>query len=90
MPKPVYQRLIDVDGIYTYVGEAVAGTSPTSPNWRIKCVTDNSPDMNIIWGNASANFNKVWANRTSYDYTMTYVQLVGNFNIGAYNSGTYN
>lgn len=90
MPKPVFQKLIDVDGNFTYVGEAIAGTSPTSAGWRIKRVADNSPDMTIIWGHSTSAFDKTWANRASYNYEITYAPITGNFNIGAYNAGSYN
>lgn len=85
---PRLNKLIDVDGIYTYIGEAPIGTLRSDPGWRIKCITDNQPDMQIIWGNSSGNFDKVWNNRLSYDYWNT-TAVHGNYSIGAYNLGTY-
>ena len=31
-----YNKLVDVDGNFTYVGEATPGTATSSPTWRIK------------------------------------------------------
>jgi hypothetical protein len=85
---PRLNKLIDTDGIYTYIGEAPIGTLRTDAGWRIKCITDNQPDMKIIWGNSSGEFNKVWDNRLSYDYWNA-PTVIGNYSVGAYDLGAY-
>lgn len=64
-----YNKLIDVDGAFTYIGEAVPGTATTASTWRIKRVEQVGADINILWANGSADFNKVWDNRLTYSYS---------------------
>ena len=64
-----YDKLIDEDGTFVYIGEAVPGTSPSSSGWRIKRVDQtNEPDVEIIYANGSADFNFIWDNRATYAY----------------------
>lgn len=63
-----YNKLVDVDGTYTYIGEAVPGSSPSSTVWRIKRVEEIGADINILWANGSADFNKSWDDRLTYTY----------------------
>lgn len=62
----------DTDPLYTYIGEAEPGTDIAKDAWRIKRMTN--ADTTILWAklpseaNGSAEFNKVWNNRTSYTY----------------------
>ena len=64
-----YNKLIDVDGNFTYIGEAVPGTATTSPLWRIKRVETIGQDINILWASGSADLNKIWDNRATYSYS---------------------
>lgn len=66
-----YDRRIDVSGSYTYIGEAAPGTSESSALWRIKRVEDinDEGDTDIIWANGSADFDKQWDQRLTYNYT---------------------
>lgn len=64
-----YNKLIDVDGAYTYIGEAVPGTLNTSATWRIKRVEQVGADINILWASGSADFNKTWNDRLTYTYS---------------------
>jgi Ca2+-binding RTX toxin-like protein len=66
-----YDRLIDVDGSFTYIGEASPGTSKASPLWRIKRVNELNAegDVEIIWADNSADFDKTWDDRAIYEYT---------------------
>ena len=64
-----YNKLIDVSGDYTYIGEAVPGTSQSASTWRIKRVEQIGPDYNILWASGSAEFDKVWNDRTTYIYS---------------------
>lgn len=67
---PPRSRLVDFDGFNTYIGEAAVGSKTNEPVWRIKQVREylNDPDMKIIWGDDSAEFDKVWDLRSSYAY----------------------
>lgn len=64
-----YNKLIDVDGNYTYIGEAVPGSSPGASVWRIKRVEQVGADINILWAAGSSDFNKIWNNRLTYTYS---------------------
>lgn len=64
-----YNKLIDVDGNYTYIGEADPGTSPSLNKWRIKRVEQVGADINILWASGSSDFNKIWIDRLTYVYS---------------------
>lgn len=64
-----YNKLIDVSGNYTYIGEALPGTATSAGTWRIKRVEQIGTDYNILWANGSSDFNKIWNNRFSYSYS---------------------
>jgi len=63
-----YDRLVDVDGNCTYVGEAEPGSAQSGSVWRIKRITETGEDLEIVWANGSAEFDKVWNDRASYSY----------------------
>jgi len=63
-----YNKLIDVEGNITYIGEADPGTPESTQKWRIKRVIENSGDFAITWANGSAEFDKVWTDRLGYNY----------------------
>jgi len=64
-----YDRLVDTEGDFIYIGEAVPGTERSAPAWRIKRVYELAgDDIEIIWANNTANTELVWDNRTSYEY----------------------
>ena len=65
-----YDRLVDTDEVngYTYVGEADPGSNRANPIWRIKRVYEIGDDLEIIWADNSADFDKVWDDRTTYEY----------------------
>lgn len=57
----------DVDGNPVYVGEAEIGVAnEANPVWRIKKIS-YSP-LKVEWAEGSIAFNKVWNDRTSYNY----------------------
>ena len=64
-----YNRLIDVDGVYTYVGEAQTGTGEGEAKWRIKRIEEIGDDFNILWADGDANFNNIWTDRTTFTYS---------------------
>ena len=64
-----YNRLIDVDGVYTYVGEAQPGTGEGEAKWRIKRIEEIGDDFNILWADGDANLNNIWTDRTTFTYS---------------------
>ena len=65
----LFDKLIDTEGTYTYIGEAAPGSSPANPLWRIKRVEDlGGNDVNILWANGTGDQVHVWDNRASYTY----------------------
>lgn len=65
-----YTRLIDTDGDYKYVGEALPGADEGSAIWRIKRAEFlDGDDVEIKWADGVSSFSKVWADRHSYTYS---------------------
>jgi len=64
-----YDRLVDEEGLLTYIGEAAPGTDPTTALWRIKRVSEAPDgDLEILWANGAAAFDKIWTSRATYTY----------------------
>jgi len=64
-----YNRLIDTEGQYIYIGEALPGTATSAASWRIKRVNQQAgDDYEIIWADGTADFTKIWDNRLSLTY----------------------
>lgn len=64
-----YNKLVDVDGVYTYIGEAAPGSGEGSAVWRIKRIEEDGEDVNILWANGAATFVHTWTDRTSKFYS---------------------
>ena len=64
-----YNKLIDQEGTYYYIGEAVPGTDTTQALWRIKRIEEVGDDYNILWANGSADFDKIWDDRATFNYS---------------------
>lgn len=67
----VYSKRIDfVTDNELYRGEALVGTAETSSLWRIRKITIGvDGDVSELWANGNANFDKVWANRSTLNYS---------------------
>jgi len=63
-----YDKLVDEDGTYTYIGEATPGSDKASAVWRIKRIEEIDGDLEIRLANGSEEFNKVWNDRASFTY----------------------
>lgn len=65
-----YDRRVDFDGSFTYVGEAVPGSATDQPVWRIKRIEEfgADKDMDILWADGTADLIKVWDDRATYTY----------------------
>ena len=59
------------DGNITYVGYAVPGSSEDEAKWQIrKFEYDASGNLIAVkFANGTIGFDKIWNNRTSYDYS---------------------
>lgn len=65
-----YSKRVDfVTDTLFYRGEAVPGTQPNEPAWRIRRLTV-AADCDVIeeWANGNANFDKVWDDRLILTY----------------------
>ena len=59
----------DVDGAYTYIGEAAIGSADSDAAWRIKRIeTATDREYTLVWADGASTFDKVWDNRTTYTY----------------------
>jgi len=63
-----YDRLVDTEGDYTYIGEAIPGSARDAAVWRIKRVYEQGDDIEIVWANNSADLQFVWDDRATYEY----------------------
>ena len=72
----MYDKLVDEDtagaGLYTYIGESAPGSAKGDAVWRIKRVEEltgaDAGDIEILWANGTAAFDKVWDDRATYTY----------------------
>lgn len=64
----MYDKLVDEDGTITYIGEAEPGSSRSDNVWRIKRVEEINNDIEILWAEGSAAFDKNWENRKNYQF----------------------
>lgn len=66
----VYSKRTDfIDDNTLYKGEALPGSSENSSTWRIRKINMYADgDVTETWALGSAEFNKVWADRTTYTY----------------------
>lgn len=67
----LYSKRVDfVTDSVLYKGEALVGSSESSPIWRIRRVTIASDnDVEEVWAAGNANFDKVWTNRAALSYS---------------------
>jgi len=64
-----YDKLVDEEGTFTYIGEAEPGADRAVSVWRIKRVQEfPDGDIDILWANGTAAFNKSWTDRATYTY----------------------
>lgn len=67
----MYSKRIDfISDNELYRGEAAVGSAESSAVWRIrKIVIGNDGDVTETWASGTANFDKVWVNRTLLTYS---------------------
>lgn len=67
----VYSKRIDfVTDNELYRGEALVGSAETSSLWRIRKIAIGvDGDVSELWAGGSANFDKVWADRSTLIYS---------------------
>ena len=64
-----YDKLVDETVDFTYIGEAEPGTDRTTALWRIKRIEEfPDGDIDILWANGTAAFDKIWNDRATYTY----------------------
>jgi hypothetical protein len=68
---PVYAKRYDqVDASTAYLGEADVGSAESSAVWRIQRLSFTvDGDLSVVFADANANFDNVWANRLSLSYS---------------------
>lgn len=64
-----YNKLIDTEGNYIYIGEALPGTDASEAKWRVKRIEQVGDDYNILWADGSAEFVNVWDDRLTFTYS---------------------
>lgn len=61
-------RLDGTDAL-AYHGLAAIGSAENQPVWQIKRLTDDGQNVKIEWADGNAEFDNVWANRASLQYS---------------------
>jgi hypothetical protein len=68
-----YNKLVDTENEFIYIGEAVPGSITSAAVWRIKRVEEinnsTGDDYNILWADGTAEFDKVWDDRLTFTYS---------------------
>lgn len=70
--RPMTQKLAYVSGTSNteYVGRSAPGTPTSEAKWRIEKYTyDGNKITDIKWAKGNAEFDKVWNDRATYDYS---------------------
>ena len=68
----VYSKRVDfVDDNTMYKGESVPGTGNSALGWRISkiVISPTDGDVDTLWADGTANFDKIWSNRLTYLYS---------------------
>lgn len=64
-----YNKVIDVVGSTTYIGEADPGSALASAVWRIKRIQVVGDVSTILWADGNSDFDNVWDNRAALSYS---------------------
>jgi hypothetical protein len=60
---------LDEPGTVKYIGLAAIGSAENSAVWQIRRLTDEPPNLKVEWADGNAEFDNVWANRESLNYS---------------------
>lgn len=66
------RQIFDYDGgsMIVYIGKAGASAKTTESRWQIRKLTYSGTSViQINFADGNSEFNKIWDNRTTYDYT---------------------
>ena len=64
-----YDKMIDDESPYVYIGEAATGSLTSESLWRIKRIdSTNTPDVEIRWADGVNSFTKTWDDRATFIY----------------------
>mgnify|MGYP003595485351 CR=1 FL=1 len=66
---PYTKRTDFVGNNIVYKGEAAPGTVENASGWRISRITFVGEDIEELWAEGTADFNKIWSSRMSYIYS---------------------
>lgn len=68
-PAALTKRVDDIDNESCYVGEALPDADEGDPVWRIFKATFLIDSATKLWADGNGEFDKVWDDRASYDYS---------------------
>jgi len=61
---------IDEVGTVTYIGKAEPGSTTSVAVWQIKRIDETgSPELVVKWADGDRNYDNIWDNRESLDYS---------------------
>lgn len=72
-PPTVEEELYDIEidtsvANITYVGQALPGTSSSTPAWRIKRITETVTGSSVDWADGAAEFVHAWDDHLTLTY----------------------
>lgn len=65
-----YVTLVDDAGANTYVGIGLVSVSTNTIGWKIKRINESGTNTIISWADGSTDFDKIWTDRATYDYSV--------------------
>jgi hypothetical protein len=63
-----FAQIVDDQTSIIYIGNAAIGSLPSASVWSIKKITFTGNLINTEWASSSDLFNKIWDNRSTYNY----------------------
>jgi hypothetical protein len=70
LPTSLRKLIYDeVDATTTYLGFAPPGAATNQDVWMIQRLTFNGPDITVEFADGNAEFDNVWNNRASLNYS---------------------
>jgi len=62
-------RIDEASSTVTYIGYAAVGSKTSDAVWKIKRITKSGTETIIEYADGNSNYDNVWDNRTSLDYS---------------------
>lgn len=64
-----YNKIVETIGSFTYIGEAMPGSTEVSSVWRIRRIETVGDIMYTLWADGTSDFIKSWSDKLTYTYS---------------------